>query len=181
MAFPTKPAFHYIGTWSAEMLAHPAMKWQHDFTKDVFDSRNWDVPATKYLTSDFVLQKADGVEVHGAEAGWEADKALYAPFTSHKHEPRGLICVPTDGGWEMIGRAYLYVNLPGEGGATKVKDLEGTEWDAACVGMFRFLYRKDAEGVDGIKLSRVEICSDPLPALSVLVKRGVVGAEQVIQ
>ncbi|KAF2472086.1 uncharacterized protein BDR25DRAFT_313281 [Lindgomyces ingoldianus] len=182
MTFPTQPVFVYEGTWSAEMRAHPAMDWMYNFTSNIFDNRAWDIPTEQYLTEDFVLKKSDGTEVHGREAAWAADKALYAPFTAHKHEPRGLMCAENAEGWEMVGRANLYVNLPGapSEGEKKVKDLDGKEWDAVCAGMFRFLYVKDESGFQGIKLKRTEVCSDPLPALGLMLKRGVVTPEQLL-
>lgn len=186
MAYPTQPAFiaegDSVAKWAPEILAHPAINWMHYFTVQVFDCRNWDIPGSTYFTSDFVFQKSDGTQVKGAEEGWAADKEMYAPFTAHKHEPQHFRMAETSDGWDMLGCAKMFVNLPGQlrEGEEKVKDIEGTEWDAVLYGAFRFIYVKDADGYQGIKVRRVEIYSDPLPALGLLLKRGVLKPEQIL-
>ncbi|ORX96756.1 hypothetical protein BCR34DRAFT_578443 [Clohesyomyces aquaticus] len=186
MSYPTQPVFvaegDSVAKWAPEIRAHPAIDWMHHFTKEVFDARNWDVPGSTYCTPDFVFQKSDGTEINGAEEGWAADKAMYAPFTAHKHEPRHFRLAETTDGWDLLGNARMYVNVPGQPGPgeKKVKDLEGNEWDAVLYGTFRFIYVKDADGYQGIKLRRVELYSDPLPALGLLLKRGVMTPEQLL-
>ncbi|KAF2121008.1 hypothetical protein BDV96DRAFT_683388 [Lophiotrema nucula] len=188
MSYPTQAVFIAEGdkvrTWSPEIRKHPAIDWMHHFTTKVFDGRGWDVPATKYALPDFILKKSDGTVVKGAEEGWEADKALYAPFTAHKHEPNQFMMAETNDGWMMSAGADLFVNIHGQPdeGEKKVKDFEGKEWDAVVSAMFRFVYVKvdDEDAYQGIKLRSIEIFSDPLPALGLMLKRGVVKPEQLL-
>ena len=76
----------------------------------------------------------------------------------------------------MIGQAWLHANLPGEPktGERRVKDLSGKEWDVKIPGGFHFVYVKQ-EGAphDGIVLARTEIMSDSMPAVQILMARGV--------
>jgi len=183
MSYTTKPTFVYNGGWSDETRAHPAMKWMEDYTVNVVDAKNFDVPSTKYRVADFVLQKSDGTIIQGADPAWEAEKQIYNQFLAHCHEPQGLMCCETEFGWEMIGQADVYVILPGDAGPgeKKVKSKSGKEWDAVMPSAFRFEYVKDVSGPDGIKFSSAKIFSDPLPALSLLLKRGVLNPEDLLQ
>ena len=183
MSFPTTPAFvnNQVG-WTPELRAHPAIDWLYKHVTSVFDDRTWDIDATTLLTSDFVLRKPDGALVNGAQAGWDAQKEIYSLFKAQYHQPTGAIVVETESGWEMMGKADLYVNVLGEPGAgeVKVKDATGKEWDAMCVGMFRFVFTKDPQGKDGIKMARSEMASDGVPALRLLLKRGAFKAEALM-
>jgi hypothetical protein len=102
---------------------------------------------------------------------------MYQFFTSEFHEPYFLVTWDTKDGWEMIGQALLYANLPGEPTAQekKVKDLQGREWDVKIPGGFHFEYVKQAGAPhDGIVLKRTEITSDSMPAVQILMARGVI-------
>ncbi|OCK75302.1 hypothetical protein K432DRAFT_362330 [Lepidopterella palustris CBS 459.81] len=183
MSFPTKPTFVYSGTWSAESRAHPAMKWMENYTINVIDAKKFDIPATEYHVPSFTLQKSDGTIIEGAEKAWASNKETYAPFPAHMHEPQYLFCTETENGWQMMGRANLFVELPGQPGTgeKKVKSVSGKEWDAVMPSAFHFEYVKDKDGVDGIKLAKTEIFSDPFPALRLMLKRGVIKPENILQ
>ncbi|KAF2813556.1 uncharacterized protein BDZ99DRAFT_474189 [Mytilinidion resinicola] len=186
MSFPLTPTFHLRQTgWSATTRAHPAMKWMEHYTTTIIDARAFTDPSTDpstFFTPGAVLVTSAGVTVTGAAAKWAALRDIYGPFVANYHEPRELFCVEKEdlSGWEMLGRANLYVKIPREKGAGEqgVRSADGREWDAVVVSAFRFEYVK----VDGgIKLARSEIFSDPMPAVGVMLKRGVVRAEVLLK
>ncbi|OCL07283.1 hypothetical protein AOQ84DRAFT_355054 [Glonium stellatum] len=183
MSHTIKPTFVYNGGWSDETRTHPAMKWMENYTVNVVDAKKFDLPATQCHTDNFVLQKSDGTVIKGADAGWEAEKQIYNQFVAHSHEPQALMCCETESGWQMIGQADVYVMLPGTAGPDekKVKSKSGKEWDAVIPAAYQFEYVKDASGQDGIKLSSAKIFSDPLPALTLLLKRGVVTPQDLLK
>lgn len=86
-----------------------------------------------------------------------------------------MVVTETDYGWEMIGQAWIFGNLPGEPakGEQKVMDKSGKAWDVGMAGAFRFQYRK----VDGAKhgdilLQMVHIMTDTGPLLMRMMGRG---------
>ncbi|KIW11210.1 hypothetical protein PV08_10510 [Exophiala spinifera] len=182
-AFPTKPAFIHRGTWDDETRAHPAMKWMEEFTLNFNRRGGWEEARTDWHSDDFSLVKSDGTEVRGHEPAWEQVKAMYGFFTSELHEPYLLVCWETDDGWEMLGQANFYANCVGgdekssgerQQQQKKVKDLQGREWDVKIPSAFRFVYVKtDAAAHGGIELKRCEIMSDSMPAVQILMQRGV--------
>ncbi len=107
------------------------------------------------------LIKGDGTEIKGRDNVVEALKQLYGPFTAQYHEPSFVMCSETDDGWEMLGQATLFVNLPGEpaAGEKKVKDASGKEWDTGVPSGFHFYYKKDDNADNGLGMyfKRTEI------------------------
>lgn len=178
MSAPKEPTFVHYGSWDSHTRSHPAMKWMEEYTKAFESKEAWDRPRTEWQTeSPYTYIKSDGSIFTGDEA-WEVNKATYAPFTKFYHEPYFAICIDTEYGWEMIGQATVYANLPGERGEgepERVRDKgKGEEWDVKVPGAFRFQYKKDPEGVHGgIRLQRMEVMSDSLPIVMTLAKRGV--------
>jgi hypothetical protein len=179
MSSSTQPAFVHYGNWDAHTRSHPAMKWMEEYTKDFESKASWDRPRTEWqMGSPYTYIKSDGTVFSGNEA-WEANKASYAAFTKFLHEPCFAVCVDTEYGWEMIGQAIVYANLPGqraEGEQERVRDQgKGEEWDVKVPAAYRFQYRKDPEGVHGgIRLQKTEVMSESLPIVMMLAKRGVI-------
>ena len=176
---PSVPAFVYAGTWSETTRKHPAMKFMEAATHD-FDANG---PTAKWYTSDPSFQKADGSEYHGLEQTVSAFKELYGAFTSYHHEPYFLICSATDEGYEMLGQAKLFANLPGKAaaGESKVKDPSGKEWDMAVPGAFHFWYVPDekAENGQGMGIKRTEVMCDGSVPMGIMLKRGLISPKDL--
>lgn len=174
MSYHTKSAFIHHGTWDDETRSHPAMKFMEDYTTTIIDKRAWDTTVSDWLTDDFVLNQADGNTVHGGDASFKAIQQIYGPFTTNLHYPGLLVCFETETGWTMMGQAHLYADLVGAAGEgeKKVKDASGKEWDVSIPSAFLFDYVKTEKG---IRLSRTDIHGDSLPAVQILMKRGVMG------
>ncbi|OQU95184.1 hypothetical protein CLAIMM_01428 [Cladophialophora immunda] len=176
MSYPTRPAFVHLGTWDDETRKHPAMKWMEEYTINFNKREDWSQEECDWFSADTTLVKPDGsVHTGNAQAFSEA-KSMYAPFSAEFHEPYFLVCFDTDEGWEMIGQAYLFANCQGAPTAQekKVKDLQGREWDVKIPGGFHFFYAKQPGAPhDGIVLKKTEIMSDSMPAVQILLARGV--------
>lgn len=176
---PTTPAFVHHSTWDDTTRKHPAMKWMEDYTLD-FDTHSF---SPKWYSKDWTLHKADGGVVSGREAGIAALKEIYGPLTAHFHEPYFLICTEIADGWDMIGQAKLFGNLNGSpaAGEAKVKDRQGREWDMCVPGGFHFHYVKDpgAENGGGILLKKTEIMSDSGVPMGIMLKRGLIKAQDL--
>jgi hypothetical protein len=101
---------------------------------------------------------------------------MYKLFTSEFHEPYFLVTWETENGWEMLGDANLYANIPGEPtpDQKKVTDGQGREWDVVIPSGFKFHYTKKEGAPGGIAISRTEITSDALPPIQIAVARGVI-------
>lgn len=176
MSLPTQPAYIHVGTWDHETRRHPAMRWMEIYTHNFNARGGWDKSPFDWHTSDFTLVKADGSLYSNADEAFEQMKQMYAPFTKEFHEPYFLICWETKTGWEMLGQAHFYANCRGEpvAGEKKVQDGQGREWDVKIPGAFKFTYVKKEEAAhDGIELQRSEVMVDSLPAVQVLMQRGV--------
>lgn len=179
MSLPTKPAFIHVGSWDDEIRAHPALKWMERYTKDVIDGRKFNESATSVgHTTDWTLQKSTGETIEGADAAWKALAEVYAPFSSHVHDPSFLISWETEKGWDMFGVAWLWYELaaPPSGGEKRMKGYGGKEWDGVLPGAFYFTYVKDGSDV---KLARTEIYSDPSAAMVQMLKRGMLKPEHL--
>ncbi|KIY02563.1 uncharacterized protein Z520_01028 [Fonsecaea multimorphosa CBS 102226] len=176
MSYPTKPAFVHVGTWDDETRKHPAMKWMEQYTIEFNKRGDWSKEESDWLSKDAVLIKPDGSVHKGNADAFKEAKAVYSAFTSEFHEPYFLICVDTDDGWEMIGTAHMFANCQGTPTAAekKVKDLQGREWDVKIPGGFHFYYAKQSKAAhDGIVLKKTEILCDSMPAVQILLARGV--------
>lgn len=102
---------------------------------------------------------------------------MYQFFTSEFHEPYFLATWESEKDtWDMIGQAHMYANLPGQATPQekKVKDLQGREWDVKIPGAFYFQYTKQSGAPHGgMVLKKTEIMSDSMPAVQILMARGV--------
>lgn len=79
------------------------------------------------------------------------------------------------------GVANCYFRLPGlsEDKCT-VEDPEGSgKWHGYCPGSFQFDHVKNGDGDGKIKLKQTKIFSDSSPALRVMLKEGMIGAEEL--
>ncbi|KAJ9610008.1 hypothetical protein H2200_006338 [Cladophialophora chaetospira] len=183
MPISTTPAFIHRGDWDENTRQDPSQKWMESIVRNIFDPHKWDTPYSDIYTSDdFILLKPDGTEVKGGERAWAEVAQLFGPLTSQKTIPFHLISTETDYGWEMVGLANIFGNLPGNPaeGEAKDQDQYGQEWDVKMSGGFRFQYKK-VEGAkyDDILLQRVEIFTDSGPVVSKLVRRGVLKASDL--
>ena len=176
MSFPTQPAFIHMGTWDDETRKHPAMKWMEDYTLNFNARANWDQKSSDWHTSDFTLVKPDGSVYTEADEAFQQVKDMYSSFTKEFHEPYFLAVWETSEGYEMLGQAHLFASCPGQPaqGERKVRDGQGREWDVKIPGAFHFWYVKKQGAAHGdYELRRTEISSDSLPAIQILMKRGV--------
>jgi hypothetical protein len=176
---PTKPAFVHSGYWDPTTRKHPAMKWMEAFNKD-FDANGVN---PKWYTADASIQKADGTEFYGREGVIAVARELYGPFTSYFHEPYFVMCSETDDGYEMLGQAKLFANLPGApaAGECKVKDKSGKEWDLSVPAAMHFWYVNDekAENGLGMAIKRTEIMSDGSVPMGIMLKRGLISSKDL--
>lgn len=191
MSYKNTPVFHHRSTgWDATTRSHPAMKWMEHYTTTAIDKREFmsdSANPSNYFTPDATLVTSAGVTVTGTKEKFVELARIYGPFVAHYHEPQELFCYEMEDGkgWEMMGRADVYVEVPKgqgkhDGGSQgeKVKSGDGREWDAMMPSAFRFEYVKDGEE---IRLRKSEIFSDPMPALGLLLKRGVVKPEDLLK
>ncbi|KAK5105577.1 hypothetical protein LTS08_001854 [Lithohypha guttulata] len=172
MSQSTKPCLVHYGDWDEVTDSHPAMKYMRTYT-EMYDKRDLDNLYENYIASDFTYSKSTGQIFPSGKESWDAVTGDYRLFTVYRHEPYMLTCWETDdgSGWEMLGNAWLFANLPGDGSAAKVyKDLTGKEWEIRIPAGFFFKYRK--EGGE-IKVASIAITSDSGPVVVELLKRGV--------
>ncbi|KAH8652682.1 hypothetical protein BGZ60DRAFT_436267 [Tricladium varicosporioides] len=183
MSFPTVPA--YTGSckgWEERLKEHPVMDFMFSFSF-AFDEGTLKTSPDEYksyLTDDFTFVNSSGQSIP-YPASWPATTAMYAPFTSHFHEPFHYVITPTAAGYDMVGQAMLYANLPVPSSAPKVKDLQGREWDLGVPGAFHFSYVKDEGGVKGLRLSREVLFADGISMVKPMIERGMIGAEDAIK
>jgi len=179
MSLPTHQAYIHSGDWDEETRRHPAMKWMEDYTRNLNAHGGWDKPSSDWHSSDFTLVKSDGSTYTGAGGEcFEQVKGMYAPFTKEYHEPSFIVCweTPNGKGWQAIAQAHFFADCQGEAksGEKKVKDDQGQEWDVKIPGAFNFVYVKKEGAAHGdIELQRAEIMVDSLPAVQILMARGV--------
>lgn len=177
MSVPTIPAFVHLGDWDATTRQNPSQKWMEHIVHNIFDAHKWETPYSDIYTDDFHLLKPDGSEVHEGKAAWAAVAELFGPLTTQKTIPFYMVVTETEYGWEMIGVANIFGNLPGQPkeGEVKVKDVYGGEWDVKMSGGFRFQYRKsDGAKYDGILCQMVQIFTDSAPIMMKMIGRGLV-------
>jgi len=186
MPSTTSPnALVHYGDWDDHSRSHPALKFLEKFVH-YWDSREWiRDPSTSanWLTSDFVLQKADGSLVTGSDAAIADLQAIYEPLTAHLHDPRYIVIHDSKDGWEMLAQAVLYANLVGEPAKEEVraKDGKGKEWDMGVPSAFHVRFAKDdtAKNGMGILIKMEELMSDSGVAVGILLKRGVLSAKDL--
>jgi len=178
MSFPTTPAFVHRGDWDETTAQHPGTKFMEEHTRS-FDTRTWE---TKRYLSDFTYVAPDGQVYEGLDKAMEAIKATYGPLTAQYHQPYFFVCTETcdDGyeGYDMIGQAMMYADLPGEpaAGESKVASADGRKWDLVIPGAFRFHCVK---GGESYLLKRAEMHADTGPLVTRLLKRGVMSLKDL--
>ena len=150
------------------------MEWMNRFRND-FDKATFD---PKWYRPELVYVAPDGTAYEGRDKALEAIKALYGPLPAFRHEAVMVNVIERDFGYEMIGRAMMWANLPGEPapGETKKKDADGKEWDLVGPGGFRFFYVKEG---NNFALSRLEMMADTAPLTLGLVRRGVISTKDL--
>ena len=175
-SLPTTQAFVHKGDWDDTTRRHPSQKWMEHITHDIFDSHKWDTPYSDMYTDDATFLKPDGTHVHGGQACWASVTELFRPLTTQITIPFYMVVTETEYGWEMIGTANIFGNLPGTpaaGEAPRVKDDYGKEWDVKMSGGFRFQYRKvDGAKYGNILLQMIQIFTDSGPLVTKMLKRG---------
>lgn len=73
----------------------------------------------------------------------------------------------------MLGNAWLYCNLPGDGqGSDSVTDGRGQKWQMRVPAGFHFVYKKQG-GDRGLRLATTSITCDSGPVVVALLQRGV--------
>ena len=174
MSIPTTPATIYHGDFDATTRQHPALKYLEDYRND-YDTHNFD---PKWYSPSYVYVAPDGTQHEGREPALVALKAMYGPLKAHFHEPFYLNCVETDYGYELLGRATLWADLPGEpaAGEQKKKDKKGKEWDMGGPGCFHFQLEKQG---DGLRIRRTDINADTGPLVMGMLKRGVISTKDL--
>lgn len=180
MPYATVPAYiQYVKGWEVRYREHPVIDWMFDY-EAAFDWGNMRAgPHYPWHADDFSFTKSTGECVTGGERAWAALLEMYAPFTSHYHEPFFYVIWETATGYELIGAAKVFARLPAPGEQTKT-DLEGRKWDLELPGAFHFEYVKDPSGPKGLKLKGQKLYADGIPMVGEMVKRGMVTPEQVL-
>jgi hypothetical protein len=181
MSYKTVPAYvQYVRGWEeTQNREHPVMDWMFDY-EAAFDRGDMKSgPHTPWHSDDFSFTKSTGTCITGGAPAWAALLEMYAPFTTHYHEPFFYIIWETPTGYELIGSAKVFANLPAPGESTKT-DLEGRKWDIEAPGAFHFEYVKDPSGPKGLKLKSEKLFADAIPMVGEMVKRGMVTSEQVM-
>ncbi|KAF3929072.1 hypothetical protein ABW20_dc0105142 [Dactylellina cionopaga] len=181
MSFPTIPAYQtYARGMDERFREHPVLDFLIDH-QVAFDTGTMKTePYTVFNTEDFTITKPDGTTVAPGEASWKAWLEPYAPFVKHYHEARYGCVYERDGGWEMVGFANIYANLPVPGEKTKT-DSAGVQWDVMIAGAFLFNLVKDSTGPKGLKIKSLTIFGDSLPAVGEMIKRGMVKPEDLLK
>ncbi|KAI4129154.1 MAG: hypothetical protein LQ347_003894 [Umbilicaria vellea] len=175
MSFLTVFAFEYHGIWDVVTRKHSAMAWMESYTTKQFDRKNLATPYHHYHTDDFLFPTLQRHRRPWRRRGWAAAAQLYGPFTAPLHEPSYILVTETEAGWNMIGVANVYFQLPGEPSTeVKVRDGGGKEWDVVVPSSFRFEYVKSATKEGGIVLKSTKIYADTAPVLAQMLKRGLV-------
>ena len=174
MSVPTKSTFVHYGNFDSTTRKLPVMEFMERF-RDDYDKGSFD---PKWYTPDFTYVAPDGKVNEGREKSIEALKALYGPLPGWRHEATYLNCYETESGQEMIGKATMWVDLPGEPavGENKTTDGNGKQWDLAGPGTFLFQY---VSGGDGFAVKRLEITADTSQLVIGMLKRGVVSPKDL--
>ncbi|OAP58237.1 hypothetical protein AYL99_07327 [Fonsecaea erecta] len=175
MSVPTKAAFIHYGDFDSTTRKLPVMEFMERF-RDDYDTKSFD---PKWYAPDYTYVAPDGTVSEGRDKAIAAMKALYGPLPQWRHEAFYLNCYEVDsGGYEMIGKATLWGNLPGEPaeGESKKTDGQGKQWDLAMLGAYRFHYVKEG---DGFALKRIELTGDTAPLVVGLLKRGVLSPKDL--
>ncbi|KIY00399.1 uncharacterized protein Z520_04084 [Fonsecaea multimorphosa CBS 102226] len=176
MSVPTKAAFVHYGDFDSTTRKLPVMEFMERF-RDDFDTKSFD---PKWYAPDFTYVAPDGTVSEGRDKALDAMKALYGPLPKWCHEAFYLNCYELDdsGSYEMIGKATLWANLPGEPaqGESKKTDGEGKKWDLAIPGTYLFNYAKAG---DGFVLKRIELTGDTGPLMVGLLRRGVLSSKDL--
>ena len=83
-------------------------------------------------SQDSTLVKPDGTTRNGNAQSFKEYKSMNQRFTSEFHEPYFRVTRETKDGWEMIGQAYFFANLPGEPTAQEKKGQELARTRVRC-------------------------------------------------
>lgn len=181
MSYKTIPAYQsYTNGMEDRLREHPVLDFLFHH-QESFDYGNMKTePYTAFHTDDYTFTKTDGTVLPPGEASWKGFLEGYAPFTEHLHEARYCCVYERNGGWEMVGVAYIYGNLhvPGEKAKT---DLTGRKWDVAVPGAFIFNCVKDPAGPKGFKVKSTTLFGDTAPVVGEMIKRGMVKPEDLLK
>ncbi len=179
MSFPTVRSYVQHTQGSPEKTReHPVIDWMFDYEKALDYGDMKAGPHTPWHSDDFVYVKNGAASAPGAPS-WAKLVGDYALFVSHYHEPAFYTIHETATGWDLIGWANIFANLPVPG--DKVRDALGREWDIKVPGAFHFVYVKDPSGPKGLKLQRQELFVDGVAVGKEVVKRGIATWEQIAQ
>jgi limonene-1,2-epoxide hydrolase len=177
---PTTQAFIIrCNGWDEKALAHPILR-HLKLQTEAWDSGEAKKGAyTDWMTEDVVYRQSDGSTVSG-EAAFKAMLEKYAPLSGHEHEPKMAVVWETADGWEVLGEATLFADLPVPGGEKKHTNVAGRKWDIAVPGVFRFVFVKDSGNKHGYRAKRQEVSADSAPIMIEMIKRGMVKPEQLL-
>jgi hypothetical protein len=146
-------------------------EYSYEFDKRIIDPQR--------CTDDFTYVATDGTVFEGRDKALAKVKEVYAPFIAIAHIPFYLVCTEVSDGWEMLGQAHLFLDLPGNpaAGQAKVKDSrDGKEWDLKVPGAFKFHYVKHG---GGILVKRTEVMGDNSVGMMMMLKRGLVNLKDL--
>jgi hypothetical protein len=181
MSYPTIPAYQTYFTNAEERLReHPVLDFMIAH-QEAFDSGKMKTePYTVFHTNDFTFTKSDGTILPPGEESWKGWLEGYAPFTKYYHEAQYVCVYERNGGWEMMGIATVYADLPVPGEKTK-KDSTGRQWDVAVPGALLFTCVKDPTGPKGFKVKSITIFGDGTPVVGEMIKRGMNKPEDLLK
>ncbi|KAB8225049.1 hypothetical protein BDV33DRAFT_198895 [Aspergillus novoparasiticus] len=182
MSFPTTPVFLTTTKGWEQARIHPALAWMEKCTVAWDTRESWSTPWSDWVTDDYTYIKPNGQRFTGGETAWEASKADYSAFKLSYHEPKWVCVAEKVDGWEFVGEATLFIDLPREGGIKKAVDLDGRRWDLGLECMFRFNFVKDWTAKhDGIKIRSMQIYSDSGPVVEEMLRRGIMKPEELLR
>jgi hypothetical protein len=180
MSYPTRPVWIETAKgWEERLKVHPVFAWMFEYGPGFDSGRTKSDPHTVWHTDDYIYVKPDGTPGKPGADSWEVAKKMYANFTEHYHEPREIIVWETETGYEMVGFAHIFANLPTAAEKT-VADLEGRKWHVGVPGSFKFVYVKDASGPQGLKIKYQATMGDGIGILKAVVESGMAPADQAL-
>jgi hypothetical protein len=168
----SKTSYISYGDWSDDTRKHPVIAWFEQYALR-FDEglQAMGGELDKWHVQDFTYAGSDGSDAHGIKDAWAKLSETYGPLAKWSHQPTYMNWYETEEGWEMIGIADVYMNLPGTAGSGSAKsNRDGASWEMKVPGAFKFNYVKHG---DSFLLKRTEICSDSGPVVMSLLKKGV--------
>ncbi|KAJ6258039.1 hypothetical protein Dda_6951 [Drechslerella dactyloides] len=168
MSYPTEPCFvHECNGWDEALLKHPAFKFMRNFESSFAKGTMYSAtePFGTWHTADFTYTDEVGKTTTGVEAFEKAREMYKTLLVEFYHNPRFAMVKETSDGYDCFGQADLYGNYKVSG------DKNVTDPEGRSAGVWRMMYRKDANHPDGLRMSLMKIYVNALPLVAGAVNR----------